>query len=276
LTARPTKPEAPVPPHSPLREYYGKDEARASYVRELFDRAAPHYEKINRMMSLGTGLAYRRRALEQAGLRPGMRLLDIATGTGLVLRPAARIVGPTGLAVGLDQSLGMLREARSIQPLPLVHARGETLPFANEQFDFVSLGYGLRHVSDLSVLFGECFRVLRQGGRLLVLEFSPPRPGLTIGRFYLKWLVPLLTRLGIGDPGASKVMRYCWDTVDHFVPTEVVLENVQRAGFADAAHKGVFGVLAEFSATRGATRPEAGALLRPEDARERKRHQFRQ
>jgi demethylmenaquinone methyltransferase/2-methoxy-6-polyprenyl-1,4-benzoquinol methylase len=253
LTARPTRQDAPVPPHSSLRQYYGEDEARADYVRGLFDVAAPHYERINRFMSLGTGLAYRRRALEQAGLRPGMRLLDIASGTGLVLRPAARIVGPTGLAVGLDQSLGMLREARSIKPLPVVQARGETLPFTSQQFDFVSLGYGLRHVSDLGVLFGECFRVLRPGGRLLVLEFSRPRS--RISRFYLKHVVPFLTRLGTRDPGGHKVMRYCWDTVDQFVPTDVVLENVERAGFADAAHKGVFGVLAEFSATRAAPRP---------------------
>jgi demethylmenaquinone methyltransferase/2-methoxy-6-polyprenyl-1,4-benzoquinol methylase len=257
LTARPTKPQAPVPPHASLGQYYGKDEARANYVRGLFDDAAPHYERINRIMSLGSGVAYRRRALAQAGLRPGMRLLDIATGTGLLLRPAARIVGPTGLVVGLDPSLGMLREARSIKPLPLVHGRGEALPFANERFDFVSLGYGLRHVSDLGVLFGECFRVLRQGGRLLVLEFSRPRSrfSLTLSRFYLKHLVPFLTRLGTSDPGGEKVMRYCWDTVDHCVPAEVVLESVQRAGFADAAHRGVFGVLAEFSATRTASLP---------------------
>jgi demethylmenaquinone methyltransferase/2-methoxy-6-polyprenyl-1,4-benzoquinol methylase len=252
LNAEPTKPGGPVPPHSSLRQYYGKDEARAEYVRGLFDVAAPHYERINRLMSLGTGLAYRRRALEQAGLRSGMRLLDIATGTGLVLRPAARIVGRTGYAVGLDQSPGMLRESRSIEPLPLVQARGEILPFANQRFDFVSLGYGLRHVSDLGVLFGECFRVLRPGGRLLVLEFA--RPHSRFSRFYLKHLVPFLTRLGTRGPGGQSVMRYCWDTVDRFVPTEVVLENLERAGFADAAHKGVFGVLAEFSATRAAPR----------------------
>lgn len=248
MTDTPRGTRAPTPPHASLRQYYGKDESRADYVRGLFDVAAPHYERINRIMSLGTGLAYRRRALEHAGLRPGMRLLDIASGTGLVLRPATRIVGPSGLAVGLDQSLGMLRESRSIKPLPLVQARGEILPFASQRFDFVSLGYGLRHVSDLGVLFAECFRVLRPGGRLLVLEFSRPRSALS--RLYLKHVVPFLTRLGTRGPGGQKVMRYCWDTVDQFVPTDVVLENVERAGFADAAHKGVFGVLAEFSATR--------------------------
>jgi demethylmenaquinone methyltransferase/2-methoxy-6-polyprenyl-1,4-benzoquinol methylase len=256
LNAREARREGPVPPHASLLQYYGADEARASYVEGLFDLAAPHYERINRILSLGAGLAYRRRALEQAGLRPGMRLLDIATGTGLMLRPAARIVGPTGLVVGLDPSLGMLRESRSIEPLPLVQARGEWLPFASEHFDFVSLGYGLRHVSDLDALFGECFRVLRQGGRLLVLEFSRPRSrfNLTLSRFYLNRLVPFITRLATRDPGAERLMRYCWDTVDRVVPAEVVLESVQRAGFADAVRKPVFGVFAEFSATRTATR----------------------
>lgn len=240
------------PPHAPLRQYYGSDETRAGYVNRLFDEAAPHYEWINRMMSLGSGEAYRRMALRKAGLGPGMRVLDIASGTGLVLRPAARLVGPSGLAVGLDPSAGMLRESRRIKPLPIVQARGETLPFASGHFDFVSLGYGLRHVPDLGTLFEECFRVLRARGRLLVLEFSRPRSGLglALSRFYLKHVVPFATQLGTRNPGAEKVMRYCWDTVDQLVPAEDVLRAARGAGFRDSAEERVFGIFIEYSATK--------------------------
>jgi demethylmenaquinone methyltransferase/2-methoxy-6-polyprenyl-1,4-benzoquinol methylase len=243
------KPGSPVRPHAPLPGYYGPDEERTGYVNRLFDEAAPHYEWINRMMSLGSGEAYRRMALERAGLRPGMRLLDIASGTGLVLRPAARIVGPTGGVVGLDPSAGMLGESRAIEPRPLVQARGETLPFPSQSFDFVSLGYGLRHMADLRILFGECFRVLRQTGRMLVLEFARPRSGVTLSlsRFYLKSLVPFLTRIGTSSPAAEQVMRYCWDTVNERVPSEFVLDAMKHAGFTGTVNRRVFGVFVEFS-----------------------------
>jgi demethylmenaquinone methyltransferase/2-methoxy-6-polyprenyl-1,4-benzoquinol methylase len=246
------EPKAAVSPHAPLRQYYGPDDERPGYVNRLFDAAAPHYEWVNRMMSLGSGQAYRRMALERAGLRPSSRLLDIASGTGLVLRAASTIVGAQGLAIGLDPSAGMLRESKALRPLPLVQSRGETLPFASGSFDFVSLGYGLRHLADLDVLFRECSRVLRPGGRILVLEFSRPRSqvGLLFSRFYLKTLVPFVTRLGTRSPQAEEVMRYCWDTVDQVVPAETVLGSLGRAGFRDTTRRGVFGVFVEYAGVK--------------------------
>jgi len=252
---RPATDQRPVtPPHALLRGHYAHENERPQYVRALFDEAAPHYDWINRMMSLGSGEAYRRLALRRAGLRPGMRLLDIASGTGLVLRPASAIVGPTGLAVGIDPSLGMLRQSPAAQPVLLVQARGESLPLVSSAFDFVSLGYGLRHVADLDALFHECYRVLRPRGRLLVLEFSRPRSriGLGLTRFYLKSIVPLVTRLVTRSPSAEKIMRYCWDTVEHFVPPETVRETELRAGFVDVEQRGILGALCEFSATKPA------------------------
>lgn len=240
------------PPHAPLHQYYADEASRPAYVNRLFDDAAEHYEWINKMMSLGSGETYRRLALERAGLAPGMRLLDIASGTGLVLRPASRRVGSTGFVVGLDPSAGMLRESRSQVRLPLVRSRGETLPFASARFDFVSLGYGLRHMTDLDALFGECYRVLRPGGRVLVLEFarSPSRLGFLLSRLYLRTLVPLVTRVGTKSPGAEHVMRYCWDTVDQLVPGEVVLASLRHSGFAQESQRGVFGVFVEFLARK--------------------------
>ena len=104
----------------------------------------------------------------------------MAIGTGLVAREAAAILGGTGGVVGLDLSEGMLAEARRSLGVTLVQARAEALPFADASFDFVSMGYALRHVADLARLFAEYRRVLRPGGRLLVLEIAPagepPRP----------------------------------------------------------------------------------------------------
>src|SRR5687768_18543246 len=98
-----------------------------------------------------------------------MRVLDIATGTGLVAREALALIGPQGKLVGLDPSAGMLAEAMQLD-IPLVRAIGEKLPFGDSQFDFVSMGFALRHVADLEGLFSETRRVLKPGGAACILE----------------------------------------------------------------------------------------------------------
>jgi demethylmenaquinone methyltransferase/2-methoxy-6-polyprenyl-1,4-benzoquinol methylase len=245
---------APLRPHAQLTGHYASEEARPAYVRSLFDEAAPHYEWINRLMSFGSGAWYRRRALGTAGLLPGARALDIATGTGLVARAAARAVGPAGRVVGLDPSRGMLGQQRVLPNLSLVQAPGEGLPFARGAFDFVSLGYGLRHIADLNALFGECARVLKPGGRLLVLEFGRPRSemGAWLGRLYLKGLVPAISRLTTGSRGAEQVMRYCWDTVEQAVPPEAVVAAIGRAGLSDLEAERAAGVFIEYRAQKPA------------------------
>ncbi len=97
-----------VAPHPPLKKYYGGERERRGFVTALFDRTAPHYDWINRVMSLGSGVRYRRDALRRAGLAPGQRLLDVAIGTGLVARAARDILGDGGHVTGVDLSMGML------------------------------------------------------------------------------------------------------------------------------------------------------------------------
>src|SRR5580692_7197725 len=99
-------------PHPPLHDYYAHEAERAGWVRQLFDRTAGDYDRIERVMALGSGPLYRRRALVRAGLANGMRVLDIGVGTGLLARQAAHLVGESGTVTGIDPSSGMLRSAK--------------------------------------------------------------------------------------------------------------------------------------------------------------------
>jgi demethylmenaquinone methyltransferase/2-methoxy-6-polyprenyl-1,4-benzoquinol methylase len=242
----------PLPPHPTLNRYYADDRERPAAVNHLFDDGAPSYEWVCKVMSLGTGERYRAQALEAAGLVEGARILDVATGTGLVLRSAAAITGPTGLAVGLDPSRGMLTECRRGSHAPLVMAQGEALPFGDGSFDMVSMGYGLRHVSDLRLLFGEYRRVLKPSGRLLILELTQPRSswGRTLNRFYLGRVVPTVAYVTTGRQSARKMMDYFWDTIEQCVPPDVILGTLRDSGFEGATRRVSGGILSEFVAVK--------------------------
>jgi demethylmenaquinone methyltransferase / 2-methoxy-6-polyprenyl-1,4-benzoquinol methylase len=151
-------------PHPVLKKYYGQESDRRSFVSALFDKGARHYDWINALGSMGSGRFYRRWILAKYGLRAGMKLLDVATGTGLVAQAATSIVRESGAVIGLDPSIGMLQQARKTLAIPLVQGTVEELPFAADHFDFLSMGYALRHVADLGVAFRQCLRVLKPGG----------------------------------------------------------------------------------------------------------------
>ncbi len=242
----------PVRPHPTLAKYYATDDDRAGMVRSLFDSGAPHYEWVCWFMSMGTGEKYRAECLVKAGLSAGMQVLDVATGTGLVLRSAAALVGPTGVAIGLDPSSGMLRECRSKCAAPLVQGRGEHLPFPSASFDMVCMGYALRHASDLNTLFAEYTRVLKPGGRVMVLEITEPRSALarSLNRFFLRTVVPGVAQLSTGRPEARRMMDYFWDTIENCVPPETILASLQTAGFEGVTREVRGSVLSQYLGTR--------------------------
>ena len=243
---------SPLPPHPTLGRYYQEDSERAAMVRDLFDEGAPDYEWICRVMSLGTGGHYRRQALIDAGFRPGMRLLDVATGTGPVLRAAIEASEGKGLVVGLDPSRGMLNECRRHCAAPLHQGRGEALPFRDATFDMVSMGYGLRHVPDLRGLFAEYRRVLKPGGRVLILEISQPRSavGRWLNKQYLRNCVPFLARFGSRGPAASRMMEYFWDTIEACVLPETILGTLADAGFVTANRSVTGGIFSAYTARK--------------------------
>ena len=241
-----------TPPHPVLDKYYPSDADRQSFVGTLFDGAARHYNRIGTMLDLGSGPWYRRWALRRAGLRPGMRLLDVATGTGLVARGAVRTLGEPGRVVGVDPSRGMLREARKVLASPLVQGRAEALPFRDGLFDMLSMGFALRHVPDLEAAFREYRRVLKPGGRVVLLEVSRPRSPVSrwLIRVHLQHILPLMARISTRSEPAQVLMKYYWDTIDRCVPPETILEVLRRGGFVDVNRATLFGFLSEYSASK--------------------------
>lgn len=228
---------AALPPHTPLTHYYGSDDERKRrrYVNDLFNKTAPHYDTVEKIF-LNGGLLYRRMSMRLAGMRPGMRVLDVATGTGAVARGATKNVGPTGRVFGCDPSSGMLREARKSFHGPLTHGLAQSLPFASDSFDFVTMGIALRHVSDLKATFQEYFRVLVPGGRLWILEshVAKSRVGHALTRFAWKTAIPGLTYLFTRDRDAKELMDYYWDTVEQCVEPTTIVAALRDAGFDPA------------------------------------------
>ena len=238
-------------PHPTLDRYYGRADERPRFVRRLFDSAAGDYDRIEGPMAFGWGRRYRREALQRAGLSEGMKVLDVAIGTGLVAREAAQLAGE-GCVVGLDPSLGMLLEARRQLHVGGILGLGEQLPVADGSFDFLSMGYALRHLGDLTAAFREFFRVLKPSGRVCVLELTRPthRVGAGLIRFYLRRVVPVFTRLRTRNADAELLMRYFWDTIENCVPPEAILEALDDAGFVDVQRVLSIGLFSEYTGRR--------------------------
>jgi demethylmenaquinone methyltransferase/2-methoxy-6-polyprenyl-1,4-benzoquinol methylase len=245
--------EKPVPPHTPLSDYYRETEGRHPYVIDLFNRTAKYYNTIEGIF-LNGGLLYRRLSMKFNGLKPGMTVLDVAIGTGNVARGAVKVVGPSGMVIGVDPSPGMIKEARKHFSGPISRGVAEELPFQSNTFDFLTMGIALRHVADLRSAFSEYFRVLKPGGRAWILESHVPESklGHSVTRFVWKTVVPGLTYFSTGSKEAKECMDYYWDTVEKCVPPEKIVETMREVGF-DARYKVVVpGAFVEYIANKPA------------------------
>jgi demethylmenaquinone methyltransferase/2-methoxy-6-polyprenyl-1,4-benzoquinol methylase len=241
---------AMIRPHEPISSRYADEAGKRWFIRDLFNRGARHYNRIGRVGFLGTGHFYRKRALLSAGLRPGMHVLDVACGTGAVTRAIAEILSGKGRVCGLDPSEGMIAEARKSLPLEFQIGHAEDLPFPGLNFDFLSMGYALRHVADLQRAFAEFHRVLRPCGRLMILEVSRPRTclGLILSRLYFRDILPGLAWVITGSRDARVMMSYYWETIDACVPPATILETMARAGFQDPKHHVELGIFSTYTA----------------------------
>jgi len=240
----------PVAPHPPLREFYAEPQQREHFVRDLFDESAPWYDWAIAFLSFGSGNWYRRQVLLRAGLEKGQRVLDIATGTGVVARQAQKI---TPSVAGLDPSIGMLIAGREKAHIANVQGKSERLPFRDASFDLITIGFALRHFADLEFVFAECARVLRPNGKLLILEITAPRSrfGRVVLGAYMGGIVPALASLLTWRREVGKMLRYYWVTTRDCVPPDTILSAMQRAGFSDAERTVSIGIFSEYAGTAG-------------------------
>jgi demethylmenaquinone methyltransferase/2-methoxy-6-polyprenyl-1,4-benzoquinol methylase len=196
-------------------------------VRTMFDRIAPVYDVMNRIMTAGLDVRWRRLAAESV-VRRGDRVLDAAWGTG-DLAIADRKAG-AGKVTGLDFSEAMLVRARKKAPLEWVQGDMLALPFADATFDAATVGFGVRNVADLELGLRELRRVLRPGGRLAILEITQPRGALR--PFFSLWFDRIVPLLGRVLPGGS-AYSYLPASVRRFPDAETLARLLRDCGFAD-------------------------------------------
>src|ERR1700729_3088019 len=222
-----------------------KDKARR--VREVFDSVASRYDLMNDSMSGGAHRLWKQFTLSLTGLRPGQQALDIAGGTGDLAAGMLRQVGKSGRVVLSDVNPAMLEIGRDrlldkgwVGNVECIVADAERLPFEDNSFDCVTIGFGLRNVTDKAAALKSMHRVLKPGGQLLVLEFSTPvAPGLKpIYDAYSFKILPLLSGLVAKDADSY---RYLAESIRMHPNQETLLEMLRTAGFIQARYHNLSG-----------------------------------
>ncbi len=220
---------------------------KARRVRGVFDSVADRYDLMNDLMSGGAHRLWKRFTLELTQLRPGQRALDVAAGTGDLAAGLADRVGPGGLVVVTDVNGAMLSRGRDrlldsgrAGTLAYVQANAERLPFADASFHCVTIGFGLRNVTDKSSALAAMRRVLKPGGQLIVLEFSHPvLPGLRpLYDAYSFHVLPLLGRFVARDEASY---RYLAESIRMHPTQEHLLELMRAAGLEDCRYHNLSG-----------------------------------
>jgi demethylmenaquinone methyltransferase / 2-methoxy-6-polyprenyl-1,4-benzoquinol methylase len=209
---------------------------KARRVGEVFSSVAGNYDLMNDLMSLGVHRIWKRFVIDLAAVRDGERVLDVAGGTGDLTASFAKQAGAAGLAVLSDINGAMLTQGharlidRGVVGVPLVQANAESLPFAPGSFDCVTIGFGLRNVTDKDAALRSMLRVLKPGGRLLILEFSKPL-NPTFGKLYDRYsfgVLPLLGRFVARDEGAY---RYLAESIRMHPDQATLKKMMEDAGF---------------------------------------------
>lgn len=224
------------------------EQEKAKRVRGVFDSVASKYDIMNDLMSGGMHRLWKRYTFTVADVRPGMKVLDIAGGTGDLALGFAKRVGPTGTVVHTDINAAMLGEGRKRLldagvVLPTTVCDAEHLPFADQTFDRVSVAFGLRNMTHKDVALREMQRVLKPGGKLLVLEFSKVAPPLT--QVYDWYSFNILPKLGRWVAGDEASYRYLAESI-RMHPDQATLKSMMvEAGFGHVdVHNLTAGVVA--------------------------------
>jgi demethylmenaquinone methyltransferase/2-methoxy-6-polyprenyl-1,4-benzoquinol methylase len=235
---------------APLAPTPGAPEKAA--VRSMFDRIAPRYDLLNRVLSAGVDARWRRRCIDALGLPASSRVLDLCTGTAdLLLEWLGRSREARG--VGVDLSSGMLkhgelkvRRAGASWRGALAAGDAERLPLRAASFDGAVVAFGIRNVGDIDAALRETARVLRPGGRFVILEFSVP-PGV-LGRLYRFYFTRILPVLGGLVSGSREAYAYLPASVERFDTPDALGERLKRAGFERVTKQPLTGGIAHLVA----------------------------
>lgn len=212
-------------------------EEKAKRVAAVFDSVADRYDLMNDLMSLGIHRLWKRFTIARADLRAGQRALDLAGGTGDLAAKIARLVGRDGEVVLADINASMLKQGRErlineglVGNMHYVQADAERLPFPEDYFDCITIAFGLRNVTHKQTALESMYRVIRPGGRLLILEFSKPTaPGLApIYDLYSFKLMPLIGRVVANDEDSY---RYLAESIRMHPDQQTLKAMLEDAGF---------------------------------------------
>ncbi|MEW6646139.1 MAG: bifunctional demethylmenaquinone methyltransferase/2-methoxy-6-polyprenyl-1,4-benzoquinol methylase UbiE [Pseudomonadota bacterium] len=210
---------------------------KAHLVADVFHSVASKYDMMNDVMSFGIHRLWKRYTIEMSGVRAGQRVLDLAGGTGDLAMKFSRIVGPTGQVVLADINASMLEVGRKrlvdagiVGNVEYAQVNAECLPFPDNHFDLITIAFGLRNVTDKDKALASMQRVLKPGGRLLVLEFSKPAlPGLSpLYDLYSFTMLPMMGKIIAGD---SESYRYLAESIRMHPDQETLKGMMENAGF---------------------------------------------
>ena len=225
---------------SEVRPYSGADTTKKDQVRQMFDNIAPHYDLLNRVLSAGSDRAWRKKAIKQLRAPDNATLLDVATGTGDLAFEISKQY-PTATITGLDIAENMLDIARKKSgkrglehKIDFVGGDSENLPFESNSFDGATVAFGVRNFGDLDKGISEIFRVIKPGGRIVVLEFTRPRtfPFKQLFGMYFKYVLP---RIGSLQSGDSRAYHYLYESVQAFPDYENFTAVLAKNGFKNTA-----------------------------------------
>lgn len=210
------------------------DEAKSGYVRDLFAALAGRYDVMTDVWTFGLHRLWKRQAMERLGLRPGDRVLDVATGTGDLAIAAATAVGPTGQVVGVDSCVPMLEVARDRAHPAVDFQEGDAtnLRWPDASFDVVTIGFGLRNVADRALALREFRRVLRPGGRLMVLDFSTPTARV-LKVLHDTFYFTLMPTVGWAVAWHNDAHHYTSDSIRTWLSREELSAAMADAGLVD-------------------------------------------
>jgi len=216
-------------------------------VSAMFDMVAKNYDRTNDLLSFYQSRIWRRATKKAVSPKPGMRILDVAAGTGT---SSQAFLVPGAEVVAADFSKGMLEEGAKRHPnLKFVFADAMKLPFSDGEFDVVTISFGLRNVQNHQIALGEFFRVLKAGGKLVVCEFSKVAGPLgAIYLWYLRNILPIVARVFSSNPDAY---TYLSDSIEAWPNQDQLKSDIERAGFQSVKYQNLsFGVVALHTAER--------------------------